>query len=64
MEQCIRRCDGKFVTVYQVVKFFERAYLRTATADSAVIGVIKWALPLLIETSSVSKVYFLMIQVF
>jgi len=45
MEQYIRRYDGTVVTVYQVVEFFERAYLRTVTADSAVIGVIKRALP-------------------
>ena len=45
VEQWIRRNDGKFVTVYQVVEFFERAYLRTVTAVSAVTGVIKRALP-------------------
>jgi hypothetical protein len=45
MEQGIGRNDGEFVTVYQVVEFFGHAYLRTATADSAVIGVKKRALP-------------------
>jgi hypothetical protein len=45
MEKWIRRNDGKIVTVYQVVEFFGLAYLRTATADSAVIGVKKRALP-------------------
>jgi len=45
MEQWIRRNDGKFVTVYRVVECFGRAYLITATADGAVIGVKKWPLP-------------------
>jgi hypothetical protein len=45
MEHWIRRNYGKVVTVYQVVKFFGRAYLRTATAETAVIGVKERALP-------------------
>jgi hypothetical protein len=39
MEHWIRRNDGKVVTVYQVVEFFGSAYLRIATAESAVVGV-------------------------
>jgi hypothetical protein len=35
----------KFVAVHQVDEFFGRAYLRTATADSAFVGIKKRVLP-------------------